>query len=124
MANVGRAYETCNKERKEDDAGGKCDPSIAKKKKVPRAPEGHRLHPTMERTQKLMGEIPEVREQCQEIRVLDDRISAVGLGLLEKKQAKVELLKERRSTEVAEWRDAVVTEGGVTQKAAAGSRRL
>ena len=79
---------------------------------------------TMERKQKLMGEIPELREQCQEIRVLDDRISAEELDLLEKKQAKEELLKERRSTEVEEWRDTVVTEGGVTQKAAAGSRRL
>ena len=33
-----------------------------------------------------------------------------------------ELLKERRSTEVEECRSTVVAEGGVTQKAAAGSR--
>ena len=31
-------------------------------------------------------------------------------------------MKERRNTEVEEWRDTVVAEGGVTQKTAAGPR--
>ena len=31
-------------------------------------------------------------------------------------------MKERRSTAVEDWRDTVVAESGVTQKAAAGSR--
>ena len=42
--------------------------------------------------------------------------------MLERKQAVENLLKEWRNTEVEEWRVAVVAEGGVTQKAAAGSR--
>ena len=33
-----------------------------------------------------------------------------------------EMLKERRSTQVEEWRDTVVAGCGVTQKAADGSR--
>ena len=40
----------------------------------------------MERKQKLMGEIPEFRmRSCQELRVLDDKISAEDLDLLQKK---------------------------------------
>ena len=77
----------------------------------------------MERKQRLIGEVPERREKfCQEIGVLDDRISAEEMELLEKRQAMEEPLKERRKTEVEEWRDTVVAEGGVIQKAAAGSR--
>ena len=67
---------------------------------------------TMERKQKLVGEVPELRDFiCQEIRVLDDRISA-EVDLLEKKQAMEELWKERRSIEVEEWRDTVVAGSG------------
>ena len=54
--------------------------------------------------------------------VLDDRISAEEVALLEKKQAMKELLKERRRTEVEGWRDTATAEGGVAQKAAAGSQ--
>ena len=83
-----------------------------------------RLTSMMERKQKLMGEILEFREKlCQRVRVLDDKISAEEWDLLEKKQAMEELLKKG---EVPKWRrgDTVVAEGGVTQKAAAGSRSL
>ena len=78
----------------------------------------------MERKQRLMGEILEFRERsCQQIRVLDDKISAEELDLLEKKkQAMEELLKERRITLVKEWRDIVVAGCGVTQMAAAEFR--
>ena len=41
---------------------------------------------------------------CPEIRVSDDKISAEELDLLEKKKAMEELLKERRNTEVEEWK--------------------
>ena len=44
------------------------------------------------------------------------------MELLEKKQAMEELFKERRKTKVERWRDTVAAEGGVTQKAPAGSR--
>ena len=55
----------------------------------------------------------------QEIRVLDERISAEDFDLLEKKQAMKGLLKERRCTEVEEWRDTVVGGSGVTRVVAA-----
>ena len=42
--------------------------------------------------------------------------------MLEKKQATKELLKERRNTEVEEWRDTVDAGGEAAQMAAAGSR--
>ena len=42
---------------------------------------------------------------CQDIRVWDHRISAEEVELLWKKQAKKELLKERKNTKVEEWRD-------------------
>ena len=54
---------------------------------------------------------------CQENMVLDDRIWAEDLESLGK-DAMEELLKERRCTEVEEWRDTVVAECGVTQMAA------
>ena len=56
-----------------------------------------KLMSTMERQQKLMGNVRELRRAiCQEIKVLDDWISAEEVALLEKKQAMKELLKERR----------------------------
>ena len=63
-----------------------------------------KLVSTMERTQMLMGQVPGTSSNIM-LRVLDDRISAEELELLEK------LLKERRKTEVEEWRDKVVVEG-------------
>ena len=78
----------------------------------------------MERKQKLMSGAPEdLRENIfQESRVLDERISAEEVDVLEKKQAMKELLKERSRTEVEEWKGAVATESGVAQKVAAGFR--
>ena len=77
----------------------------------------------MERKQKLMGEVPELRDMCQELGVLDDRISAEEVELPEEKQAMKELLKERRNTKVAGWeRHCCLLGAGVTQEAAAGSR--
>ena len=57
----------------------------------------------------------------QEIGVLDDKISAEEVELLEKKQAK-KLWKEMKKNKVEECRDTVVAGCGFTQKAAAGSR--
>ena len=77
----------------------------------------------MECKQELMGEVPQLQETfCHEIRISYYRISAEEWDLLENKQAMEELLKERRNTEVEEWRDTVVAEGGVTHKATVGSR--
>ena len=73
-----------------------------------------KLTSTMERNQKLMGEVVQLREHiCQEI---------LSLGLQEKKQAVKELLKERRKTKVEEWRDTVVAGSGVAREVAVGSR--
>ena len=80
-----------------------------------------KLMSTMEREQKLMGDVPEFQETlCQEIGVLDDRISAEELDLLEKKQAMEEI--SWRRGEVPKLRDTDVAEGRVTWMAAAGSR--
>ena len=78
----------------------------------------------MERKQKLMSGAPgELRgKMFQEMKVLEERISAQEIDLLEKHQAMKELLKERRSTEVEEWTDTVVVGCEVAQMAAAGSR--
>ena len=55
-----------------------------------------RLMSTMKRKQKLMGAVLDLREiLCQEIRVLDDRISAEEVEL----QAMKKLLKERRKNQ-------------------------
>ena len=62
------------------------------------------------------------RKIFQEIRDLDERISGEEIELLDQKQAMKEMLKERRCTEVEEWRDTFVAGGGVTRMAAAGSR--
>ena len=43
---------------------------------------------------------------------MDERISIEEIDLLEKKQVMKEMLKERRSTEVEEWRDTVVAGSG------------
>ena len=59
---------------------------------------------------------------ARRIRVLDESISAEEIVSLEKKHAMKELLKERRSTEVKEWRVTVAPGGGVTLRAAAGSQ--
>ena len=46
-----------------------------------------RLLSTLKREQKLMGDVLELREHsCHQIRVLDDRISAEEVELLERKQ--------------------------------------
>ena len=76
--------------------------------------------------QKLMSEAPEDlrRKILQEMRDLDERISVEEIDLLEKKQAMMELLTERRSTEVEEWKDTVVAGSGVTRMATAGSRNF
>ena len=78
----------------------------------------------MERKKKLMSGAPEhLRGKIfQDIRVLDESISAQKVDLLEKTQAMKELLKERWNTEVKEWRDTVVAGCGVTRRAVAGSR--
>ena len=81
-----------------------------------------RLLSMMERKTEVDGRTPRTPRKYVK-NFLDDRISAEEVDLLEKKQAKEEVLKERRNTEMEEWwRDTVVAEGGVTQKAAAGSR--
>ena len=69
-----------------------------------------RLMSTMKRKQKLTGEVPRLRQKCQEIGVLDDRVWAEEVELLEKKHAMKELLKERRRTKVEGWRDTVAAE--------------
>ena len=103
-----------------------------------------RLTSTMERKQQLMGEVPEIREffSSQEVRVLDDRISAEEV---EKKQAMMELLKEKEEHQSGgverhscchlgdlllsdvgfprkDTEDTDAAEGGVTWKAPARSR--
>ena len=68
----------------------------------------HELLAIVERRQELMsGALEECsrKDISGDIRDLDERISAEEMGLLEKKQAMKELLKERRSTEVEEWRE-------------------
>ena len=63
-----------------------------------------KLVSTMERQQKLMGKVLELRRAiCHEIKVLDDRISVEEVALLEKKQAMKKLLKERRGE--PKWRN-------------------
>ena len=60
----------------------------------------------------------------QEIRVLDDRISAEEVELLEKKKEEEEmreLWSQRRRTKVEGWRDTDA-EGEVTERAASGSQ--
>ena len=52
---------------------------------------------------------------------MDERISAEETDLLEQKQAMKELSKERRSTEVEEWRDKAAA-GGITWRAVVWSR--
>ena len=75
----------------------------------------------VKRIQKWVGEFLEFRERlCQDIGVLDDKISAEEMDLLEKKQAMDELLKERRGTDVEVWRDTVVAGSEVAQMATAG----
>ena len=67
----------------------------------------------------MSGAPEDLREKMlQEIRVLDERISAEEVELHERKQTMKELLKEKED----EWRDTVVAGGDVAQMAAAGSR--
>ena len=66
------------------------------------------LMATMERKQKLMRGAPDkFRETfCQEIKDLDERISAEEVELLvKKKKVMRELLKEKKRTNVEGWRD-------------------
>ena len=54
---------------------------------------------------------------------MDERISVEEIDLLEKKLAMKEPLKERRSTQVEEWRETqMCAGGGATQMGATGSR--
>ena len=70
--------------------------------------------------QKLMSGAPEKNREkfCQEIKDLDDRISAEEVELLDKKKEMRELVQERRRTKVEGWRDTDAAEGEVAQKAA------
>ena len=84
---------------------------------------GHEEHQELPEAQLMSEALGDLRGKiCQEISDLDERISVEEIDLVEKNQVMKELLKERRSTEVEEWRDTVVAGGVVTQKAAAGSR--
>ena len=60
---------------------------------------------TIQRKQKLLGEVPELREKlCQAIRALDEEISANEVELKGTKQ-NLRLLQKDRRTNVEEWRD-------------------
>ena len=76
----------------------------------------------MERKQKLMsGAQEDLRGKIfQELRFLDETISAEEIDLLEKKQAMMELLKG--SAQVEEWRGTDVAGSWVTRLSAAESR--
>ena len=59
-----------------------------------------KLMSTMERQQKLMRKVPEHRKAiCQEIKVLDDRISASKVEPLKKKQAMKEPLEGKKENQ-------------------------
>ena len=66
----------------------------------------------MERKQHLRSDAPEAlrRKIFQEIRDLDERVSAEEIDLLERKQVMEEMLRERewRSTDVEEGKDTVI----------------
>ena len=76
---------------------------------------------TMKRKQKMLGEVPELREKlCKDIQTLDERFSANEVGLQGKKQEMRMLLKERRKTNVEELRDTGAAESDFIRKAASG----
>ena len=65
--------------------------------------------------------MPELQEKlCKDIQTLDERISANEVGLQGKKQEMRMLLKERRKTNVEEWRDTGAAESDFIWKAASG----